>query len=128
MLVVYEAVLQNGFSIRYDHKDILPGTTRLYFNSAPDSGFVDVPTAEIAKVQRIEVPAPVPVRVNTPPPPPVSVGDIVSSAGSRHQIDPDFLNSVIRAESNFNPGAVSHKGAQGLMQLMPNTANKLGVK
>ncbi|MBO0911853.1 MAG: lytic transglycosylase domain-containing protein [Acidobacteria bacterium] len=42
-------------------------------------------------------------------------------------IDPDFINSVIRAESGFNSRAVSKKGAQGLMQLMPRTASKMGV-
>jgi len=52
---------------------------------------------------------------------------VVSGAGERHQIDPDFLNSVIRAESGFNNRAVSKKGAQGLMQLMPQTASQLGV-
>src|SRR5438105_11384787 len=39
----------------------------------------------------------------------------------------DFINSVIRAESGFNNRAVSKKGAQGLMQLMPQTASQLGV-
>jgi soluble lytic murein transglycosylase-like protein len=51
----------------------------------------------------------------------------VNGAGERHQIDPDFINSVIRAESDFNNRAVSKKGAQGLMQLMPHTASELGV-
>ncbi|HLK49747.1 MAG TPA: lytic transglycosylase domain-containing protein, partial [Bryobacteraceae bacterium] len=46
----------------------------------------------------------------------------------RHRIDPDFLASVVDAESRFNPKAVSAKGAQGLMQLMPRTAVGLGVK
>ena len=137
MIVVYEATLRNGFTITYDHRDVLKGITRLFFNSAPDSGFVDVPTGDIINVQRMEVPAPVqapavatepvasrPAATSTT----ANVNDIVSSAGNRHQIDPDFLSSVIRAESNFNPGAVSHKGAQGLMQLMPGTATKLGVK
>jgi len=130
MLTVYEAVLRNGFSIRYDHRDVLQGTTRLFFNSAPDSGFIDVPTTEIVNVQRMQVPVPAPVPVAAAPPAPSSknVGEIVTSVGTRNQIDPDFLNSVIRAESNFNPGAVSRKGAQGLMQLMPQTATKLGVK
>jgi hypothetical protein len=56
-----------------------------------------------------------------------SLGKLVNGAGERHQIDPDFINSVIRAESGFNSRAVSKKGAQGLMQLMPQTASQLGV-
>ncbi len=52
---------------------------------------------------------------------------VVREASSRHQIDPDFVNSVIKAESNFQSRAVSRKGAQGLMQLMPGTASQLGV-
>jgi len=52
---------------------------------------------------------------------------MVAGAGERHQIDPDFINSVIRAESGFHSNAVSKKGAQGLMQLMPGTASQLGV-
>jgi soluble lytic murein transglycosylase-like protein len=52
---------------------------------------------------------------------------MVNGAGQRHQIDPDFINSVIRAESGYNNRAVSKKGAQGLMQLMPRTASQLGV-
>src|SRR5208337_5542448 len=53
---------------------------------------------------------------------------IINSASSRNQIDADFIASVIHAESANNPRAVSPKGAQGLMQLMPGTAGKLGVK
>ena len=49
-------------------------------------------------------------------------------AGLQTGIDPDFIHSVIRAESGYNAKAVSPKGAQGLMQLMPATAAKLGVR
>ena len=65
-----------------------------------------------------------PVRPNLTP---MKLDDVVSAASSRHQLDPDLVTSVIRAESGFNRRAVSPKGAQGLMQLMPKTASKLGV-
>jgi len=57
----------------------------------------------------------------------ISVQDAVHDASGRYRLDPDLVNSVIRAESGFNPRAVSPKGARGLMQLMPQTASKLGV-
>ena len=56
------------------------------------------------------------------------MNDVIHSAGAKHRIDPDFISSVIHAESSFNPRAVSPKGAQGLMQLMPGTASQLGVQ
>jgi soluble lytic murein transglycosylase-like protein len=55
------------------------------------------------------------------------LNQVVSSAGERHQIDPDFIRSVIKAESGFHQNAVSRKGALGLMQLMPGTASQLGI-
>src|SRR6185312_3856993 len=56
-----------------------------------------------------------------------SIDAMVREAASKHQLDPDFVASVIKAESNFNPHAISPKGARGLMQLMPQTASTLGV-
>jgi soluble lytic murein transglycosylase-like protein len=58
---------------------------------------------------------------------PQRLDDVVNLISSRHHLDPDLVNSVIRAESGFNTRAVSPKGAQGLMQLMPQTASLLGV-
>jgi soluble lytic murein transglycosylase-like protein len=57
----------------------------------------------------------------------VDVAEVVSAASGRYRLDPDLVTSVIRAESGFKIHAVSPKGAQGLMQLMPQTASKLGV-
>jgi len=55
------------------------------------------------------------------------VTEAVDAAAKEHSVDPLLVHSVIRAESNYNPLAVSPKGAQGLMQLMPATARRFGV-
>ena len=52
----------------------------------------------------------------------------ITEAANRYGIPERLVTAVIRAESGFNPRAVSRKGAQGLMQLMPSTASVLGVR
>jgi len=52
----------------------------------------------------------------------------VEAAAKTYDVDPELIDSVIQAESNYNPYAISSKGAQGLMQLMPATARRFGVR
>ena len=52
---------------------------------------------------------------------------LIGLTAREHQVQPALVKAVIAAESNFDSGAVSQKGAQGLMQLMPQTAEQLGV-
>ncbi len=83
-----------------------------------------VPRLEVARVEGTEGDA-------TP-----DEGDIDTQAGmdafikkvsAKYNVPPDVVAAVIEAESEFNPRAVSHRGARGLMQLMPKTAKTLGV-
>ena len=53
---------------------------------------------------------------------------LILLSAREHGVPPALVKAVIAAESLFDPDAVSHKGAQGLMQLMPMTASKLGVE
>jgi hypothetical protein len=140
------ALLQNGFSIRHDHREVIGSITRLFIGT-DNTSFVDVPTIQIVHFERDMTPTipaesksagtkaqsgtvPPATSFAAPPKPPIkapALADVINSAGDRHNIDPDLISSVIHAESGFNARALSPKGAQGLMQLMPKTAANLGV-
>jgi Transglycosylase SLT domain len=141
--------LKNGFSIRHERHEVVGDVTRLY-TSVDGSSFVDVPTAQVDHFEAApELPSAfsshsssaLPVarpsssypNASTsgtrmfPAAPAPNITEVVKDASGRYQLDPDLVDSVIKAESGFNVRAVSPKGAQGLMQLMPGTASQLGV-
>ena len=62
-----------------------------------------------------------------PLPVPQYLAEIIRDASTKYGVDPNLIASVAFKESRYNPRAVSHIGAQGIMQLMPNTARHLGV-
>lgn len=131
------AVLKNGFSITHHRREVVGELTRLYI-TGDGASFIDVPTADIEHYEAAPDPPAAPVEqlarasqrtLSTPAAQktPVDLSQVVNEASGRYRLDPDFVNSVIKAESGFNVRAVSRKGAQGLMQLMPGTASQLGV-
>ena len=121
------AVMRNGFSLKHERHEVVGEITRLYLTASNPSSFVDVPSADIERFEKDEVVI-APEEPKVAPPPVLTVDQSIMQAGEKHHIDPDFISSVVRAESSFHPRAVSPKGARGLMQLMPKTAADLGVK
>jgi len=133
------AVLRNGFSIRHERRQVIGTITRLYLDG-DNSSFVDVPTAEIDHFEALPAESSPHELARTKNDPAQSkspsenyqssadLSEVVKAASGTYHLDPDLVTSVIRAESGFNVRAVSPKGAQGLMQLMPQTASELGVQ
>jgi soluble lytic murein transglycosylase-like protein len=127
--------LRNGFALTCDHHAQVQDHTRLYL-SASENNFIEFATQEIAKVEIVpDPPAPLPnatpataVATKDAKLSPADLHEILSGAGKEHNLDVDLLASVVKAESDGNPKALSRAGARGLMQLMPATANGLGVE
>jgi len=87
-------------------------------------GFVEVAADEVVSIEPEDTFAPEPAKPVVAPP----YRELVEAAAARHGVDADLITSVIAVESNFDPKAVSRKNARGLMQLLPETAARFGVK
>jgi soluble lytic murein transglycosylase-like protein len=124
------AVLASGSRLHADRHEIDGAKVRLYtgagsieLNSAEVTGFEGeeyVPAAPAALA-----PSP-PARAGAPPASPAPQ-QLADAAAEKYGLPPALVRSVMKAESAFQPQAVSPKGAIGLMQLMPSTAKTLGV-
>jgi hypothetical protein len=132
--VAEHVILTNGFDLICDHREQTGDRVRLY-TEADNSNFVEVGAADVASVETIVLPAAALPASATAKLTSATHADLtkaelhelLSGAGVQHNLDVNLLASVVRAESGGHTAAVSKKGAQGLMQLMPKTAAQLGV-
>jgi soluble lytic murein transglycosylase-like protein len=134
--------LTNGFDVVCDHHALVEGRVRIYPRAAAPDYFELNPEA----VSAVEMLPDAPVETTEHDAAPetakqearpaesadtrltvAELHQLLSKAGSEHNVDEDLLASVVKAESNGNARAVSRAGARGLMQLMPGTAQQLGV-
>jgi len=87
-------------------------------------GVVEIPAEEVVSIDAEDSFAPLPTPVTATAP----FHEIVKAAATHYSVDADLISSVIAAESNFDPKAISKKNARGLMQLLPETAARFGVQ
>ena len=113
-------VLRSGARLNVTGYEILGDRYRLHLKG----GVAEVPVEDIVAIEPEEIfePSTEPLTDKTP------FQKLIRDAAARYNLDPTLIHSVISIESNFDPKAVSRKNARGLMQLMPRTAELMGVK
>lgn len=134
-------ILANGFRLHADRHEVDGGVVRIYSGG----GAMEMPAASVAGYEQEEVlaapavtaPAAAPLPAPAIPIPKLSTAastpfnttpaDLANAAAKKYNLPNSFVRSVMKAESGFQPNALSPKGAIGLMQLMPDTARTLGA-
>lgn len=136
--------LKNGFTIDCDHHATLKNKLRLYLNKTEES-YIELPPDDLVATEVLpDLPPPEAEKSASAATRATAKGtqkssasnsqlnnadlhEILTRASTEHNVDVDLLASIVKAESGGNVKAVSHAGAQGLMQLMPATAASHGV-
>ncbi len=113
-------VLSTGARLNVTGYELLGDKYRLQMKG----GTAEVAVEDVVRIEPEEnfEPLPEPLSPKTP------FHEIILAAGERYGVDPDLIHCVIAVESNFNPTAISRRNARGLMQLLPSTASRMGVK
>jgi hypothetical protein len=112
-------VLRNGQRFHATSYELLGDKYRLQLAG----GTIDVPVEDVASIDPEEV------FVSVPSPEPTApYTELIKAAAARWAVEEELITSVIAAESNFEPKAISKKNARGLMQLLPETAAQFGVQ
>ena len=127
-------IFAHGSRLRVEAYEVQGDTVRL---ELPSGGVLRVPLVTVERI--IDDPRASIEPVPEEPPafsidfaehqamPSVPYGDVIYRVAERHGLNPELIAAMVRAESAFDAGAVSAKGAQGLLQLMPATALRFGV-
>ena len=113
-------VLRSGARLNVTAYQLVGERYRIQING----GSAEIAAADVIAIEpeEIFIPAPRMPLMQAP------YGDMIQSAAKKYSVDADLIFSVIASESNFNPRAISRRGARGLMQLLPATGTRFGVK
>ncbi|HEY2461566.1 MAG TPA: lytic transglycosylase domain-containing protein [Candidatus Acidoferrum sp.] len=114
-------VLRNGQRLAVTGYQLLGGKYHLQMAG----GAVEIPATDVAAIEPEDIFLPIPPAAAQPSQAPFR--ELILASASRYGVDSDLITSVIAAESNFDPKAISRRNARGLMQLLPETATRLGV-
>lgn len=124
-------VIRDGNDILCDRVERIGDRIRIYTS---ENNFMEIAASRIESIEELPpepaaLPAPATAK-NTKPAEltKADLREMLAEAGGRHDVDVDLLASIVHAESGGDPRALSRAGARGLMQLMPGTANEVGVK
>jgi soluble lytic murein transglycosylase-like protein len=112
-------VLRSGLRLNVTGYELRGDRYRLQMRG----GMVEVPAAEVVDIEREEIFTSLPAPESSKEP----FHALIQAASAKFGVDAELVTSVMAAESNFNPKAISRRNARGLMQLMPQTAARLGV-
>jgi len=113
-------VLRSGQRLKVTGYQLLGDKYRLQMGG----GTVEIAAEDVVTIEPEEVFTPLPAKPLVKAP----YRELVEAAAARYRVDADLITSVIAVESNFDPKALSPKNARGLMQLLPETAERMGVQ
>ena len=116
-------VLRTGQRLHVSSYQLLGDKYRLQMTG----GKLEIAAADVVAIEPEDVFTVLPAPAQPPAAQPL-YRDLVEAAAKRYNVDADLITSVIAVESNFDPKALSRKNARGLMQLLPETAARLGVQ
>lgn len=118
------AVLRTGARVQASKIEMQEGRYVLHTGA----GRIELDAAQVASLEHEDDPLPPPAGIPAPPPavkPPQSPRELVTEAAQRHGLPPEIVHALAQTESAYRADAVSPKGALGVMQLMPATAQAL---